>query len=192
MLPCPTPNSPLPHRCCRRTAAPPLDPPGDYARWREEGPIRRVTLATGTENWLVTRYDDIRRCSPTPGQLRPDEARVPAGAQGPARPLPGSFISTDAPVHDVLRRMLTRTFMIKNVERMRPALRQLTDDLLEDMARGPQPADLIDRFALPLPSLVICELFGVPYADREVFQRNSQTVVDLKATGCRRATPWAR
>ncbi|MET7479094.1 cytochrome P450 [Streptomyces sp. NPDC005648] len=161
----------------------PLDPPPQFAQWREDGPIRRVSLVDGRSHWLVTRYDDIRavlaetrvsadRTRPGFPGIRPDE---------PAPP-PGTFIATDPPLHSLLRRMLTRTFMVKSIERLRPAIQRITDDLLDCMARLPQPVDLIEHFALPLPSLVICELFGVPYADRDVFQRHSRTIVNMNAT----------
>jgi cytochrome P450 len=72
--------------------------------------------------------------------------------------------------------------MVRNVERMRPRIHDLVHSLLDDLAAQPQPADLVEHFALPLPSMVICELFGVPYADRAIFQRNAQTIVSMKAT----------
>lgn len=84
--------------------------------------------------------------------------------------------------HVLLRRMLTRTFRHKKIESLRPRLQQITDRLLDEMAQRPQPADLVEDFALPMPSLVICELFGVPYADRAVFQQNSKVMVDLTST----------
>jgi cytochrome P450 len=160
----------------------PLDPPPVYEQWREEGPIRRVSLPGERGAWLVTRYDDIRAVL---GDSRvSSDSRHPdfPGNRAGQMPLPGSFINTDAPEHDVLRRMLTRTFMVRNIERMRPGIRQVTADLLEQMAAQPQPADLVEHFALPLPSLVICELFGVPYADREVFQKNATVVVSRTAS----------
>ena len=60
---------------------------------------------------------------------------------------------------------------------MRPGIQQIVDELIDDMLAGPNPADLVAAFALPVPSLVICELLGVPYADHDFFQRNSRTLI---------------
>lgn len=162
----------------------PLDPPAPYAQWREDEPIRRVSLANGSSHWLVSRYDDIRAILSDP-RISSDRAKpgFPSAVAADPTPLPGNLVSTDPPVHDVLRRMLTKTFMIKNIERLRPAISTLTKDLLDAMERQSPPVDLVANFALPLPSQVICELFGVPYADRDVFQVNSATIVDLTKTG---------
>jgi cytochrome P450 len=163
--------------------ASPLDPPGEYARWREEGPIRRVALPHGSVHWLVTRYDDIRAVLAHPA-ISSDMSRegFPTPRAGRVDVAPGFFISMDGPDHALLRRKLTSTFMVKNIERFRPRLEQITDRLLDELAERTQPADLVADFALPFPSLVICELFGVPYAEREVFQQNSRVLIELTAT----------
>ncbi|MFE9768825.1 cytochrome P450 [Streptomyces sp. NPDC005808] len=142
-----------------------------------------MALPHGPVHWLVTRYDDIRSVLAHPA-VSSDLTRegFPNARAGTVKRAPGFFISEDDPDHGVLRRMLTRTFMLKNIESMRPRLSRLTGRLLDELAEQPRPADLIENFALPFPSLVICELFGVPYADREVFQQNSKVLVDLTVT----------
>jgi cytochrome P450 len=86
----------------------------------------------------------------------------------------------DDPEHDRQRKMLTRNFMIKRVEGMRPRVQQIVDELIDDLLAGPKPVDLVAAFALPVPSLVICELLGVPYADHDFFQACGKKMV---ATG---------
>lgn len=66
-----------------------------------------------------------------------------------------SFILMDDPEHARLRRMVTAPFMIKRVEAMRPGVRKIVDELIDDMLAGPKPVDLVVAFALPVPSLVI-------------------------------------
>jgi len=61
---------------------------------------------------------------------------------------------------------------------MRPAIQRIVDDLLDRMLAGPRPVDLVQAFALPVPSMVICELLGVPYADHDFFQLNSSILVN--------------
>ncbi|MEV6158086.1 hypothetical protein AB0L53_47885 [Nonomuraea sp. NPDC052129] len=58
---------------------------------------------------------------------------------------------------------MTAPFAIKRIEAMRPSVQKIVDELIDDLLAGPNPADLVEAFALPVPSLVICELLGVPY-----------------------------
>jgi len=83
----------------------------------------------------------------------------------------------DPPDHTRLRRMLNREFTVRRVNAMRPRVAGIVDGFLEHMERTGQPADLMRAFALPVPSLVICELLGVPYADRADFQRRSDILL---------------
>jgi cytochrome P450 len=83
----------------------------------------------------------------------------------------------DDPEHARLRRMVTPRFTIKRVEELRPAIQRIVDGLIDELLAGPKPADLVRAFALPVPSLVICELLGVPYADHDFFQANSRVIV---------------
>jgi cytochrome P450 len=92
-----------------------------------------------------------------------------------------SFIRMDDPEHARLRRMLTSDFIIKRVEALRPRIRAIAGDLLDAMTRGRNSADLVAEFALPLPSLVICLLLGVPYEDHAYFQKCSSTMLSNTA-----------
>jgi cytochrome P450 len=78
--------------------------------------------------------------------------------------------------------MVAASFSVKRVEVMRPAIQKIVDGLIDDMLAGPKPADLVDVFALPVPSLVICELLGVPYADHDMFQTESKIMVNHNST----------
>ncbi|WP_306216044.1 cytochrome P450 [Actinoplanes sp. RD1] len=150
-----------------------------------DGPVTRVRLPTGGWTWLVTRHEDVKQLLRSdafsadmyrPGfpLLRPLPPQSPEGRRG-------GFIRMDGQAHLRLRRMLTAEFMIKNVRRLEPVITRVVDDALDDLAAGPRPADLIDAYALPVPSLVICHLLGVPYADHAFFQQHSRTLVDRDA-----------
>lgn len=92
-----------------------------------------------------------------------------------------SFLRLDDPEHSRLRRMLTTDFLIKRVEAMRPGIQRIVDETLDAMLEHGSPADLVAEFALPVPSLVICELLGVPYRDHLFFQQKSRTLLDSTA-----------
>src|SRR5438067_1107744 len=173
----------LPQYPMTRAPGCPFDPPPELKAKQAEGPLTRVHVGDGRTAWLVTRYADQRRLMGDP--------RVSSDAGKPGYPIAGggdgsgtkiSFILMDDPEHARLRRMVTAPFMIKRVEAMRPGVQKIVDELIEGMLAGPKPVDLVEAFALPVPSLVICNLLGVPYADHDFFQANSKTIIKRTAT----------
>lgn len=163
----------------------PFDPAPGVERARREEPITRATLWDGSACWLVTRHQDVREVLGDPrfsaDATRPGFPFLTAGGRELATVRP-TFIRQDDPEHARLRRMLTAEFMVKKVEAMRPEVQRLTDDLLDRMTAGRNSADLVAEFALPLPSLVICLLLGVPYDDHEFFQERSRLLLSLRST----------
>ncbi len=147
-----------------------LHPPQEYGRLRAQRPISKVTLDfDGSEVWLVTSYEeaktilsDVRFSSDfsTPGF----PARLTSQPPGP-----GTFIRMDPPDQQRLRHLLHPELSRRRVDALRPVIQQLIDELIDTMTADQPPADLIARFALPLPSRVITLLLGVPYEDREFF-----------------------
>jgi len=159
----------------------PFDPPAELARLRVENPVSRVRLWDGSSPWLVTRYEDVRRLVSDP--------RVSADTDRPNYPFPteglsiedaGSrgFIFMDAPEHPRYRRMVISDFTVRSTEALRPLVEKLVNELLDGMERGSKPADLVAAFAMPLPSMVICHMLGVPYADHDFFQEHSRALVN--------------
>jgi cytochrome P450 len=166
-----------------RAARCPFDPPPELRDLQERGPLAKVRLSDGSTAWLVTRYADQRAVLGNP--------KVSAESDRPGYPNPSasegesskiSFILMDDPEHARLRRMVTASFTTKRVAAMRPAVQKIVDDLIDDMLAGPKPVDLVEAFALPMPSLVICELLGVPYSDHDFFQDNSKVIINRHAT----------
>ncbi|MGW1245904.1 cytochrome P450 [Streptomyces bobili] len=172
------PEFPMP-----REARCPFDPPPALKNLQEQTPLTRVRLWDGSEPWLVTRYADQRALL--------GDARVSADTDSPGYPTKASpeggegklsFIMMDDPEHTRLRRMVTAPFAVKKVEALRPAVQRIVDGLIDGMLSRPGPVDLVEEFALPIPSLVICELLGVPYDDHALFQEHTKTMVRTTAT----------
>ena len=161
----------------------PFDPPPALKDLQEKAPLTRVRLWDGSEPWLVTSYAEQRALLGDPRvSADTDSPGYPSKASPDAGEGKLSFIMMDDPEHARLRRMVTAPFAIKRVEALRPAVQKIVDDLIDDMLAGPRSVDLVERFALPIPSLVICELLGVPYDDHDFFQENTRTMVTVTAT----------
>ena len=161
-------------------------PPSELAALRdapEGGGMRRVTTALGGTAWLVTRYADVR-------EVLGDAERF-SNESMPPFPVPGdgpdseddrragSLLMVDPPEHTRLRKLLTGEFTVRRIRRLEPRITEIVEDHLDAMAAAGPPADLVGVFALPVPSLVICELLGVPYADRTEFQERASRQLDV-------------
>jgi len=184
-----SPAFPMPRSC-------PFGPPPEYEQIRREAPLSRVTLQDGKEAWLITGHvlarEFLSSDKISSDRTNPDFPQVTPGVA--ALPLEGAIISMDPPEHSRHRRMITNEFTVKRVKRMRPQIQQITDQVIDDLLAGPRPADLVEALSLPVPSLVICELLGVPYADRDQFQGRSGTMLSRSTTGEQRrdAALWLR
>lgn len=159
-----------------RAARCPFDPPETLRAMQAERSIARVRLWDGSTPWIVTRYREQRALLADP--------RISSNARHPNFPHSSEvfkerrkraqpFIAMDDPEHARQRRMVTAPFSIKRVEALRPAIQKIVDGLIDDVLAGARPVDLVQALALPVPSLVICELLGVPYADHDFFQKLS-------------------
>lgn len=166
----------------------PFDPPPEYRTLREQDPVAEVTLPDGLTGWLVTGYEEVRavladpRFSAQRRTLRTGGAADGGAPPPPPAPPPGMFIMMDPPDHTRFRRLLTGQFTVRRMRQLTPAVEKIVAEQLDAMAAAEGPVDLVQAFALPVPSLVICELLGVPYADREEFQRNSATLIRIDAS----------
>ncbi|TVT45275.1 cytochrome P450 [Amycolatopsis rhizosphaerae] len=154
----------------------PYAPPEQHVRLREEAPISRVSLPTGQTAWALTKHEHIRTMLTDP--------RFSSDRRNPGFPLllfsdrrlttfRPSLIGMDPPAHGPARRAVVGEFTVKRMAALRPRIQQIVDEHIDAMLAGPRPADLVQALSLPVPSLVICELLGVPYADHDFFQTRS-------------------
>ncbi|NUT50389.1 MAG: cytochrome P450, partial [Saccharothrix sp.] len=173
---------PVPNGLPMERDAGPFDPPGAITRLRAAHPVSPLVFPDGHEGWLVTGYDEVRQVmADTRFSSRQDldvvhvpyeTPGIPAATE-PSPQIPGLFISMDPPDHTRLRRMLTGTFTVKRMKLLEEHIVEVVERQLAEVAKLTPPIDLVKEFALPVPSLVICELLGVPYEDRATFQVNS-------------------
>ncbi|WP_410603593.1 cytochrome P450 [Amycolatopsis sp. lyj-90] len=160
----------------------PFHPPREITRLRDARPVSPMVFPDGHEGWLVTGYDEVRQMmADTRFSSRQDigilhlpyeTPGMPAQTE-PSPPMPGMFVAMDPPDHGRLRKRLTGAFTVKRMKQLEERIIEITERQLDAMAGLVPPVDLVKEFALPVPSLVICELLGVPYEDRENFQADS-------------------
>lgn len=172
----------VPHGLPMDRDAGPFDPPTAISRLRAERPVSPLIFPDGHRGWLVTGYDATRQLlADTRFSSRQDIGIVHVPYETPGMPvptgpspqIPGLFVAMDPPDHTRLRRKLTGAFTVRRMKQLETHIAEVVEQQLDAVARLTPPVDLVTAFALPVPSLVICELLGVPYADRATFQVNS-------------------
>jgi cytochrome P450 len=149
------------------------DPFPLFAALRSRCAVQQVRLADGHDAWLVLSHAGARQALNDPhlskdmvAALDEDPDVVDEGLPGPA--FSRHMLNVDPPVHTRLRRLVAPTFLPSRVAALEPAVQRIADELLDQLeARGSGPVvDLVEGFAHPLPFRVICEVLGVPGADR--------------------------
>lgn len=166
----------------------PFDPPKELGRLRASDPLRRLIYPDGHVGWLATSYPLARAMLADPRfSARSELKRVPIRRQGadpfigkPA--LPGWFIDLDPPHHTRYRQLLAGLFTVRRIGQLQPEVERIVNDQLDAMAAAGPPAELVEQFALPIPTLAICGLLGIPYADRSGFHRDSAILFNLGVT----------
>ncbi len=149
------------------------------AIYAEYPPMSKVVFPSGCEGWLVTRYEDVRKVF--------SDARFSRDLLGPGAPCliePGDFstgehsiLNMDPPDHTRLRKLSAQAFTVRRIAGLRARIQEIADGLLDTMAEHGPPADLVELFAFPLPTAVMCELLGVPFEGRARFRQWSRVIV---------------
>ncbi len=153
----------------------------------EEHGVRRVTLPTGKTAWLVSGYELVRQVLADP--------RVSADAHHPGyphlNPLPANkvpvfkraMLGLDPPEHTARRRIFINEFTVRRMRLLQPRIQEIVDGCVDDLlSAGGRPVDLVQAFSYPVPSLVFCELFGIPSEDRDFFVSHLNTLLDRNSS----------
>lgn len=158
------------------------------ARIRAQGPIAEVLLPGDVRAWSVVGYDMVRRVLADERFAKDARKHWPAfinGEIGEDFPLIGwvlmdNMTTSDGADHTRLRKLIAKAFTLRRAEAMRPQIEKIAENLLDDLAAS-APGEVVDlkgRYAYPLPTTVICDLFGVPEEDRADVLRGGEVNVD--------------
>ncbi|MFI0260376.1 cytochrome P450 [Streptomyces sp. NPDC017056] len=175
----------------------PFDPPAGLTALSDR-PIRRLRYTDGHLGWLATGHAAARKVLSDPRfSARYEFLHLPIpmpGMEGlteiPPAPV-GDFLGLDAPEHTRFRRLLTGKFTVRRMRQLSERVEQFTHECLDAMEQAGPTADLVEAFARPVPALMICELLGVPYADRDRFQGHVATLFDQTAEAEARGEAYA-
>jgi len=159
----------------------PYGPNAQHRQFRKESPITRVELPSGKQAFAVTRHEDIRAILLDP-RFSPNRRHPGFPFLVKETPLQlfkkSPLIGMDPAEHVPARRSVVGEFSVRRTLALKPRIQEIVDEHIDAMLAGPRPVDLVEAFSLPVPSLVICELLGVPYADHEFFQARSAKLIN--------------
>lgn len=144
------------------------DPYPRFRSMREHAPIHKTAMG---KMWIISRFDEARavlrdpRCgNPTPEMFEQGRAGLDGSTRRPRARESLSILQLNPPDHGRIRGLVARAFTPRRVEKLRPEVGAIADQLLDSMNGS---GDLVGGLAFPLPANVISALVGVPEEDRE-------------------------
>ncbi|MFD7336774.1 cytochrome P450 [Streptomyces violascens] len=147
------------------------DPYPVYAELRAQGPVHRIRMPEGADAWLVVGYE-AGRATLADDRLSKEWRRAAPGLGVQAVSPAPTMLSSDAPAHTRLRKLVTRHFTPRRVDALAPRIQEMTNGFIDAMLAAPdRRADLVESLSFPLPITVICELIGVPTLDQDKFRQ---------------------
>lgn len=169
----------------------PYHPSPAYEPLRQGPPLQRITLWDGRECWTVTGHAEARQLLADP--------RISADRRHEGFPFTSerftalvnetpTFLALDDPEHNRIRRMMISEFTVRRFKELKPKIQQVIDGAIDDLLAAGSPTDLVPHFSLPIPSMVICHMLGVPYEDHDFFQEQSRRLIQ----GTAKDIPQAR
>ena len=179
-----------------------------YEEMRAKCPVSRAIVTSGDDSegnrgffnrplWLVTDYEVGSRALleraitvDMAAVLTPEQLAQMPETPEVFQPLRRNILTVDPPEHTRLRKLVQPSFTASAIEKLRPRIQQIADELLDAVEaaaaeRGESAPDrkmeLISQFAYPLPITVICEMLGIPPEDREQTRQWSENLLSAQS-----------
>lgn len=163
----------------------PFAPPREVTLVQADRVVPRVPIWNGVRPWLFTRFDDVRMVLSDP-RFSADKSRpgypLSSAAAAAEAVVPPTLLVMDNPDHDRYRRLVLSEFTVKRSESLRPVVREIVGRSIDELLAGPRPGDLVAAVALPIAMSMVCELLGVPFADRDLFRTRTNTANSMRVT----------
>ncbi|UUU45072.1 cytochrome P450 [Streptomyces sp. NBC_00162] len=166
----------------------PLDPPLELGVFRDRDPVTPMLFPDGHRGWLVTSHSLVRsvladqRFSARQELHHHAAFDHPFGTERITPAEPGQFIGMDPPEHTRYRKLLTKHFTARRIRELAPRIEEIVEQRLDALEAAGRGADLVAEFAVPIPTLLICEILGVPYAEQDMFRHDVATFFRLDST----------
>lgn len=170
----------------------PLRPPPEYTKLRKEKPIK-AKIWDGSLVWLVTRHADVNTVLSDPRfskiRTHPGFPETGPGGKAAAFATKPTFVDMDPPEHTRHRGMVAQDFTVEKVESMRPDIQKIVDQVIDDFLKTQkQPVDLHEAFSMPVPTLIIYKMLGIPYEDHEFLHKCNSIRTNGSATSAESST----
>ncbi|MYL50462.1 cytochrome P450 [Halobacillus litoralis] len=152
-----------------------------YEKLRKDRPIFPMNSDGKNHSWMITKYEHVKELLKSPSFIK-DQSKLFASSSQDAEQnefniFQNMMLDVDPPDHSRLRKLVQPYFNPKTIKQLEPRIREIADDLLNQMKQKETTVDLIDDYAFPLPIIVISEMLGVPAEDRDKFRKWSNTIV---------------
>lgn len=159
-------------------------PPEEYRRWREECPLKQVTIRGGKTAWVTTTHAAAKEALTVKGtsadRLHPDFPNLRAGV---VTLQPGTnILHMDGEEHLRLRRMLAPEFTAKRIKELTPRVEALVDEAVDRLLAHGAPADFHELVSQAIPSQTICLLLGLDYSAHGLFEKLTTRLLDMTTT----------
>jgi cytochrome P450 len=164
----------------------------EYRTIRDTEPVAKVRMPGDTWAWVLTRHADVTAMLTDPrfsADRRNPRFPVQVPGERPGeddRRMAKSLLILDGDEHGRVRGPVTGEFGPRSMAAWRPRIQEIVDERIDALLAGPKPADLVKALGLPVPSIVICELLGVPYEDTAFFYECARRMLDRDIPGDQR------
>jgi len=157
------------------------DPAASIEELRKSGPVIKTSFPIVGKVWITTTYEATGRVlKDSEAFTLRKEGGAPAGLRWwmprNVRTLANNMLTMDEPDHTRLRGIVDEAFRRRSILEMEPRILAIADQLAGELFADGSPADLVERYARKLPLSVICELLGLPLADRPKFLTWASTI----------------